>query len=151
MNQSKQHSTNSAHLWQSEDPLNCALRPLSLIFLLLSAACTTWQPSAAAPAELQRLILAEGLLAPGDTVKITTALDTVQLHKFRVEKLDLESGLVTGAGNVIRIDDIVSIQTRSLSWLRTGLLIGGLVLATTGTECTDECNGFGGGSAFACC
>ncbi len=131
--------------------MNCALRPLTVIFLLLSTACSTWQPSAAAPAELQQLILSKRFLAPGETVKIITAIDTVQLHKFRVEKLDLESGLVIGADAAVRIGDIVSIEKRRLNWLKTGLLIGGLLFATTGTECTDECNGIGGGSAFACC
>jgi hypothetical protein len=114
----------------------------------MNCGCTTWRPTEANPQEIQHLIESEGLLAPGDRVKLVTADNAVHVHEFRVDKLDLEEGLVIGSSDVVRISDIVSVEKRKTSWLKTGLLIGGLALATMGTECSDDCGEIGG---FYCC
>jgi len=125
--------------------------PLSLSILCLSliCGCTSWQPTAAEPQELRRLIESEGLLAPGDRVKLVTADDVVNVHEFRVDAVDLDAGVVTGAHDAVPISEIVSLEKRGMSWLKTGLLIGGLVLATSGSECSDDCGAYGNG--ILCC
>jgi hypothetical protein len=120
-----------------------------ILCAVVSSACTTYQPTVASPEEIQRRIHAGGLLEIGDRVKLTTADETVHVHKFRVTELNFGEGLVGGKNIAIRVSAIVALEIRELSWVKTGLLIGGLTLGTTGTECTDDCGELGIG--YFCC
>jgi len=128
------------------------MRGITPVFLMLviplSTACTTFQPTEASPDQIQRLILSGELLEPGDRVKLVTTDESVRVHDFRIVEVDLDVGVVIGRDDVVRIPEIVALETRKLSWLRTGLLIGGLVLAIQGPECSDNCGGYSG---FPCC
>ena len=57
-------------------------------------ACTTLKPVAATPSEVQRQLLSDQLLEPGDRVRLVTADEAV--HEFRVTQSDLEDGIVIG-------------------------------------------------------
>jgi hypothetical protein len=48
----------------------------------------------------------------------------------------------------VPIRDIVALEKRERSWVKTGALIGVAVLLTFGSDCEDECNEYGG---FLCC
>jgi hypothetical protein len=95
------------------------------IVVLLSCACTTLQPTAASPEELQHMITQENLLEPGDRVRLVTAEGAV--FKFRVREIDLENGRVVGPKASVSIQDIVAVETREVSIGKTAVLTGGLV------------------------
>jgi hypothetical protein len=95
------------------------------IVVLLSCACTTLQPTAASPEELQHMITQENLLEPGDRVRLVTAEGVV--YKFRVREIDLGNGMVVGAKASVPIQDIVAVETREVSIGKTAVLTGGLV------------------------
>jgi len=95
-----------------------------LTLALLSSSCTTLKTKEATPEEVQRLILTEDILKPGDEVKIVTT-DGVA-HEFVVSRVDRERGLVVGNGDEIPIVDIAALETRELSVGRTVLLAGGV-------------------------
>jgi len=96
-----------------------------LACLLVSSACTTLQPTEASPEELQRLILSEDLLEPGQRVRLVTADEVV--HEFRIAEIDLERGVVMGDDEAVLISEVVAVETREVSVGRTALLTGGLV------------------------
>jgi hypothetical protein len=95
------------------------------IVVLLSCACTTLQPTAASPEELQHMITQENLLEPGDRVRLVTTEGVV--YKFRVREIDLGNGMVVGAKASVPIQDIVAVETREVSIGKTAVLTGGLV------------------------
>ena len=94
------------------------------IVVLLSCACTTLQPTAASPEELQHMITQENLLEPGDRVRLVTADGAV--NKFRVREIDLENGMVVGPKESVPIQDIVAVETREVSIGKTAALAGGV-------------------------
>ena len=109
------------------------MKSVSLAFslltcLLVSSACTTLQPTEASPEELQRLILSEGLLEPGQRVRLVTADETV--HQFRIDEISCERGVVIGNDETVPIAEIVAVDTREASVGRTALLAGGLAYGT---------------------
>jgi hypothetical protein len=59
--------------------------------------------------------------------------------------------VVTGADDVVPIGEIVAVEKRELSWVKTGLLVGGLVISTFGSGCEDDCGGGLGGIGPFCC
>jgi hypothetical protein len=95
---------------------------------LLSSACTTLRPTDATPEEVQRLIKEENLIAPGDRVKLATANE--QVHQFKVQRVDIDGGLVLGKDKAVPIADIVAVETRELSVGKTILLTGGVAYGT---------------------
>ena len=115
-------------------------RTLLVCLIALNAACTTFRPTAASTEQIQRLIQNQQLLSPGDRVRLTTGNGLE--HDFRITVIDLEESLVIGDTDVVPIRDIVALETRQVSWVKTGLLIGALSLALLDTDCTDEC-GYG--------
>ncbi|HEY5624411.1 MAG TPA: hypothetical protein VIV14_11675 [Gammaproteobacteria bacterium] len=96
----------------------------SLAGILAASACTTLEPTEATPEELQRLILSEQLLEPGERVRIVTADETV--HEFRIADIDVLQRLVIGDDLTVPVDEIVAVDTREVSIGRTALLAGGL-------------------------
>lgn len=96
----------------------------SLAWLLANSACTTLQPTEASPEQLQRLILSENLLKPGQRVRLVTN-DEAE-HQFRIAEVDLEREVVTGDDEAVLISEIVAVETREVSVGRTALLTGGL-------------------------
>jgi hypothetical protein len=124
---------------------------LFIVWLLASAGCTSFRPTSSDPALIQRAIVNQGLLQAGERVRITRT--DASVAEFRITTIDLEEGLIVGPNEIVRIDEIAGLETRELSWLKTGLLIGGLALALVDTECTDEC-GYGPYpyyAAYHCC
>jgi len=93
--------------------------------LAAGPACTSLQPTEASPEEIQRLILSEGLLEPGQRVRIVTAAGAE--HEFRITELDMAQGAVVGEQVSVPVVDIVAVETREVSVGRTALLTGGLV------------------------
>ena len=116
---------------------------MSLLCMILTSACSTFQPTAASPEQIQRLIISERLVAPGDRVRLVTADNSV--YDFRIAAIDIDEGLVIGTTAVIPIQDIVEIETRQLSWIKTGLLLGvsALALATADTDELARCGQYG--------
>lgn len=93
--------------------------------LLVSSGCTTLQPTEASPEELQHLILSEGLLEPGQRVRLVTADEVV--HEFRIAEIDLEQGVVIGRDDTVPVAEVVAVETREVSVGRSALLTGGVV------------------------
>ncbi len=104
---------------------NVSLAFSLLTCLLVVSACTTLEPTEASPEELQRLILSEGLLEPGQRVRLVTADEVV--HEFRITEIDLELGVVSGSDDAVPVSEVVAVETHEVSVGRTALLTGGLV------------------------
>ena len=100
---------------------------LALVVACVAAnsACTALQPTEATPEELRRLILSEGVLQPGQRVRLVTMDETE--YEFRVTGIDAENGLVLGKDESVPVGDIVVVETREISAGKTALLTGGLV------------------------
>jgi len=94
--------------------------PLLVGIVLLTSACTSLQPQEAPPEEIQRLIVTEGLLVPGEKVRIVTADDAV--HKFRIVSVDLENAVVNGRDNSVPFAEIVAVETREFAIGKTTAL-----------------------------
>jgi hypothetical protein len=127
--------------------MNTIARTFLIFLIAMNAACTTFKPTAASTEQIQRLIQTERLLSPGDRVRLVTR--DAREHDFRISVIDLDESLVIGANDAVHISEIVRLEKRGMSWLKTGLLIGGLVLATSGSECSDDCGEYGNG--ILCC
>lgn len=119
---------------------------LTVTFALAICGCESFHPVEAPAEQIQRRIVSEGLLAPGDEVRLVT--EDGNVHEFRIAAVDVNGGHLTGKRERVRIEDIATLEKRELSWIKTGILIGGLVLGIFGTECEDECDEYGG---FMCC
>jgi len=104
--------------------MKSVFRALLLVFLAVNSACTTLQPTEATAGEIQRLILAEGILEPGQRVRLVTRDETE--YEFRVTAIDAGNGIVLGKDVAVPIDEIVAVETREISAGRTALLTGGL-------------------------
>jgi hypothetical protein len=103
--------------------MNRIVLPTVVSTVLLGSGCTTIHPTDASPAEIQRLIIAEGLLAPGDKVRLVTADDA--LHEFRITGINLDEGSVHGKDDQVRIEEIIAVQTRDFAFGKTiGLSYG---------------------------
>ena len=101
----------------------CSLAGLTLVL----SACTSFRPAAGGSEDQRDRILAGELVAPGDRVRLTTA--DGQTHDFRVQTVDVERGALSGRRESVEIAAITALETRELSWIKTGVLIG--VLAHT--------------------
>jgi hypothetical protein len=95
-------------------------RFIVLAALMSFAGCTTLRPIERTPAELQNRIGSGGLLARGDRVSIVTA--DAKTHKFRVRAIS--EGIVQGRKDRVPVDQIVSVQKREFSRVKTTLLVG---------------------------
>jgi hypothetical protein len=95
-------------------------RFIVLAALMSFAGCTTLRPIERTPAELQNRIGSGGLLARGDRVSIVTA--DAKTHKFRVRVIS--EGIVQGRKDRVPVDQIVSVQKREFSRVKTTLLVG---------------------------
>jgi hypothetical protein len=110
------------------------------------SACTSFRPVEQPADQIQRQIIGEALLSPGDKVRLVTT--DGEAHEFRIAAVDATQGRLSGKHDVVQIKDIVTLEKRELSWTKTGILIGGLVLGIFGTDCEDDCDDYGG---FFCC
>jgi hypothetical protein len=115
---------------------------LMVIFGLPIPACTSFSP-VEKPADR---ILSEGLLEPGDEVRVVT--DDGNVHEFRVDEVNVGQGRLVGTQETVLVAKVVAIEKRAFSPMKTGILVGGLVLGILGSDCEDDCNEFGG---FMCC
>jgi hypothetical protein len=99
-----------------------------LALILICAGCTTLKPVTATPADLRQRINAGELLKAGDSVVIVTADGT----SHRLEVTAVAGGLVQGRTESVPVDQIVSLEKRTVRAGRTldfvllGLLIAGL-------------------------
>jgi hypothetical protein len=125
------------------------MRHLTLTVLaLLVCGCTSMWPVEEPAETLRRQIASEGLLAPGDEVRIFGTDGTV--HEFEVTTVDLAAGRVTGKEQTIDIASIVALEKRGPSPIKTGILVGGLLLGLMGNDCEGpDCDD--GGMFPACC
>ena len=124
------------------------MRRASLIVIvgLPLVACESFRPVEAPADQIQLRILSEGFLERGDEVRLVTRDGTV--HEFRVTGVDVAQGTLTGKKDAVQVTDIVSLEKRVFSPLKTGFLVGGLVIGLLGTDCEDDCNEYGG---VLCC
>ncbi len=86
------------------------------------AGCTTLQTAEMSSSELHTQIRSGELLSVGDRIVAVTSDGTE--HKFKVTELDDTS--IHGQDESIGIDDIVALQTRTISAGKTTLLAGGV-------------------------
>ena len=119
-----------------------------LAAVLLIVACTSLRPVAAPQQEIQRRILSGELLQPGDQVRVVTTDGVVQ--EFRVGEIKRDEGVLTGEGRTMQVADIVTIEKRERSWLKTGFLAAGVAVGVglLTADCEDDCDEYGG---FLCC
>ena len=94
-----------------------------LIASLILSGCTTLKPIETSPEELQRRIVEEQLLSPGDKVRIVTSDGTT--HKLTSKQIDLENRTVGDTKQQIPIDEILAVETKEFSAGKTALLAGG--------------------------
>jgi len=88
------------------------------------SACTTLEPVKASPEEVQRMLVYDELVKPGERVRLVTADEVV--HEFRVTEVDREQGFIVGEHQRVPISTIVAVDTREVSVGRTSLLAGGV-------------------------
>jgi len=87
------------------------------------AGCTTFRPIGLTPSELQSQTVSKKDIEPGDQVKIVT-IDGKH-YKFKVAAIT--DDYVEGEKMKVPVVDIVSIETKEFSWVKTLLLTVGLV------------------------
>jgi hypothetical protein len=100
---------------------------IALLLLALLGGCTTLRPVDMPPDQLQHLIVSEGLLAPGDRVRLVTTDD--REYRFRVVEIDVERGLIIAKDASVPIEDVVAVETREFSKGKTAALTGGALAA----------------------
>jgi hypothetical protein len=109
----------------------------------LTFGCTTLRSIDGPPERIQQEIRAGHLVGPGDRVRIVTRDGTAQ--SFRVADVTSDGTLI-GNDRRVAVGDIVALQERRTSWIKTGLLIGFLGIGLFDTRCSgDPCGDFGGG------
>jgi hypothetical protein len=108
--------------------------------LLFAAACTTLRPVDALPEEIQRQIVSESLLKPGDKVRLVT--NDGATHDFTVASVDPGQGVVNGEHEAVRISDIARLGKRTFSALKTGLLAAGAFFGAgvLTARCVENCD-----------
>ncbi len=99
---------------------------LVLLLVIGNAACTTLEAIDVPADELQQQLRAGTLVVPGDRVRLVTA-DSAE-HEFRITEIDLEDDTLIGEEASVPIDDVVALQIRKASPVRTGLLAGGVTI-----------------------
>jgi hypothetical protein len=116
----------------------------------LSSACTSMRPMHLPSTEIQDRVRAGDLLFRGDRVKLYTADGAT--HELRVAEVDLNRDVIDGRDDAVPIGEIVGVERREHSWIKTGLLVGGVVIATFGSSCEDDCgDGPFADAGFFCC
>jgi hypothetical protein len=80
---------------------------------LLLCSCTSLWPVEEPAEGLRRQITSEGLLVPGDEVRIFVADGTVQ--EFEITNVDLTAGTVSGKKQTVDIASIVALEKRGVS------------------------------------
>jgi hypothetical protein len=96
--------------------------------------------------QIRQRIGEEALLAPGDKIRLVTA--DGETHKFKVTEVDLGTGRLSGKDETVAITDIVALQKRELSWVKTGVLIG-VAVGLLSSDCEGPDCSLGGGPI--CC
>jgi hypothetical protein len=107
-------------------------KSLLVLLALISSGCTTLRPIEASSAEIQHRISSDGLLRPGDQVKIV-AVDG-SIHEFRVIRVDTDKGLVIGKRDVIPVKEVGAVEKRTLDVRKTFRRIGWGFLIFIGTN-----------------
>lgn len=128
------------------------MRPTVLIAVLALpfSACMSYRAVEEPAQEIQRRIASDGLLASGDHVRVTT--EDGRVHKFQIAEIDADGGDLVGKDDVVRIDEIIAVDKRRLSWIKTGALIGLVAAGTLGPDCEDNCgDGPFRSAAMFCC
>jgi hypothetical protein len=95
-----------------------------LVLIICIAGCTTLQPIAGHPSDLQRRITSGEVLKRGDRVLIVT--NDGRKHKFKVTSLS--TGTIDGAHESISIDQVSSIERREFDVRKTVWLVALTVL-----------------------
>ena len=113
----------------------------------LTFGCTTLRPVAGPPERIQEQIRAGHLVVSGDRVRVTGRDGAAQ--SFRVAEV-APDGTLIGKDRQVAVGDIVGLEKRKTSWIKTGLLIGLLGLGLFDTRCTGDPCGPDGGGPFCC-
>jgi hypothetical protein len=114
-----------------------------LALILICAGCTTLKPVAGTPADLRQRINAGELVKAGDSVVIGTADGTIH----RVEVTGVAGGVVQGRSESVPVEQIVSLEKRTVSPRKTlDLVLLGLLIAALATLAAVAHSGPGLGS-----
>jgi len=125
------------------------MRPVTLTaFAVLMCGCTSMWPVEESAETIRGQITSGELLTPGDEVRIIAASGRV--HEFKVTEIDRAAGTVAGKEEAVDIASIVALEKRGLSPIKTGILVGGLVLGLLGTDCEGPDCDEGGMFPFCC-
>src|ERR1700733_4601973 len=100
-------------------------RIIVLVAIISCTGCTTLRPIDGTPTELQQRINSGQLLKAGDRVVILTT--DHQAHRFAGTGID--AGRIEGKAESIQVNQVVSLDRRQFSRVRTLVLIGCAVLA----------------------
>jgi hypothetical protein len=103
-------------------------RIIVLAAIISCTGCTVLRPIEGTSNELQQRLISGQLLKPGDRVEIVTT--NQKAHRFTVTRID--AGLIEGKTESIQTDQVVSVERRQFSRLRTLALICGVVVVAGG-------------------
>jgi hypothetical protein len=96
----------------------------ALAAFVTAGGCSTMTPMELPPATLQQMILEDGIIEPGETVKLVSVDGRV--HKFRVLEVDTRNAVIIGRKNTVPIPDVIALETKNLSAGKTALLAAGV-------------------------
>jgi hypothetical protein len=111
---------------------------------LFMVACTTMRPVPESRDEFVEQIRTGALLKPGDRIRVVTDGGTQQYLRVSAIRTD---GTIVGKRSEVRVNEIVSLEKRERSWVKTGVLLGLVGLTLFGSDCEDDpaCDlGYGG-------
>jgi hypothetical protein len=103
-------------------------RIIVLTAIISCTGCTVLRPIDGTSTELQQRIVSGQLLKPGDRVEIVTT--NQQTHRFTVTRID--AVLIEGKAESIQTDQVVSVERRQFSRVRTLALICGVIVVVGG-------------------
>jgi hypothetical protein len=98
-----------------------------IVIIIICTGCTTLQPIEGSPAELRQRINSGDLLKPGDRVVIVAS--DGKSHRFAIKQVD--AGLIQGRTESVPIEQVVTLQRRQFSRVKTAALVIGIGLACT--------------------
>ena len=97
----------------------------TMVILLLASGCTTFKPVGLESEKLHEQLYAGEIIHVQDEVKIRTS-DGID-HKFEV--LEIKENRIVGSEVSIPIENIVAIEKREFSAVKTTVLVGVIIYA----------------------
>jgi hypothetical protein len=98
-----------------------------IVVIIICTGCTTLRPIEGSPAELRQRINSADLLKPGDRVRIVASDGSA--HRFAIKSI--EAGVIRGRSESVPVEQVVTLQRRQFSRVKTAALVIGIGLACT--------------------